>query len=190
MAHAKDAQYFYMAGAERRGPFSFEQILQQPMHRQTPVWYRGMTDWQSAGQLPELASLIPPAPPVSPVGGSGASAGALAVGLADHATALAVVNRGILVFVVLAFALTTLTDDDYGLWYWIEALARSGLILYAALKVGLRLPWLWALGGLIPFIWLFVLLGLHGRLKKPLVAAGYRISFLGRATAPAGRPNG
>jgi len=65
------SSFFYMAGSERRGPSRRGRLLPQPIHRQTPVWRKGVEAWTIVGQIPELEELVPPPPPT---GHSSASA--------------------------------------------------------------------------------------------------------------------
>ncbi|BAU40874.1 SPFH domain-containing protein [Leptolyngbya sp. O-77] len=44
------------------GPFSVNQLLQQGLTAQTYVWRAGMSGWQFANAVPELAALLPPSP--------------------------------------------------------------------------------------------------------------------------------
>ena len=64
-------QYYYLnAQNQQQGPVPAEQLVARGVTRNTKVWTQGMTGWQSAGDVPELASLfeqpgnaVPPPPP-------------------------------------------------------------------------------------------------------------------------------
>jgi membrane protease subunit (stomatin/prohibitin family) len=57
---------------QSRGPFSLEQLREAAaggrLERATLVWTAGMSGWQAAGELPQLASLFGPPPPPAPGG--------------------------------------------------------------------------------------------------------------------------
>lgn len=64
-------EYHYNDGVTNYGPFTLEQLKQQPINRNTLIWYTGLPEWKPAYQIPELASWFgaPPAqgpPPVGP----------------------------------------------------------------------------------------------------------------------------
>ena len=52
-----------MAGTERLGPFTLEELQERKLTRETPVWYHELLDWQSAGTIPELRALFSMTPP-------------------------------------------------------------------------------------------------------------------------------
>jgi len=63
-------EYHYTEGGTNFGPFSLEQLKQQPINRNTLIWYTGLPAWKPAYEIPELASWFgaPPAqgpPPVN-----------------------------------------------------------------------------------------------------------------------------
>ncbi len=63
-------EYHYTDGGTNFGPFSLEQLKQQPINRNTLIWYTGLPAWKPAYEIPELASWfgVPPAqgpPPVN-----------------------------------------------------------------------------------------------------------------------------
>jgi membrane protease subunit (stomatin/prohibitin family) len=51
-------QWYIIQNEQPSGPFVQNQLLQQGLTAQTQVWKAGMTDWQPAGEQPELSSLI------------------------------------------------------------------------------------------------------------------------------------
>lgn len=55
--------YYYHNGASQVGPFSLEELIKQPVKADTQVWKEGTPSWQSAKDLPEIASLLRPTPP-------------------------------------------------------------------------------------------------------------------------------
>jgi hypothetical protein len=70
-------QYYYSDGQERFGPFSFEELSNQPISKDTLIWHEELDDWTRAEELVELApvferpTLSPPLnapnlPPVAP----------------------------------------------------------------------------------------------------------------------------
>lgn len=58
-------QWYISQDGQNLGPFSSTDLTQQGLTPQTFVWRAGMTDWQVAGAVTELAALLPPAPPRS-----------------------------------------------------------------------------------------------------------------------------
>ena len=63
------SQYYYTDGRERFGPFTFEELRDKGLTRETLVWKEGLADWVPAVQLNELLPLLPvslePPPPMS-----------------------------------------------------------------------------------------------------------------------------
>lgn len=56
-------KYFYTDGTTNFGPFTFEEIKQKNITRETNVWFEGMGAWAPAGNvaaLNELFKLVPP----------------------------------------------------------------------------------------------------------------------------------
>lgn len=62
-------QYYFSDGQERFGPFSFEELRNQSISKDTLIWHEGLDEWIKAGDLPELTTLfeLPTMPP--PVNG-------------------------------------------------------------------------------------------------------------------------
>jgi hypothetical protein len=53
--------YFYMDGNyQQQGPVPANELPKKGVTRNTRVWKRGMSDWQTAGSVPELAGIFPP----------------------------------------------------------------------------------------------------------------------------------
>jgi GYF domain 2 len=59
-------EYYYLKGRDQIGPFSLEELRQQPLSPGTLIWYEGLTDWLPATQFSELrlgpSSQPPPVP--------------------------------------------------------------------------------------------------------------------------------
>lgn len=53
-------------GKDQKGGFSFDELKQQGINRDTLIWYEGLANWTKASDLPELAHLLPIAPPSLP----------------------------------------------------------------------------------------------------------------------------
>lgn len=58
-------QWYISRAGQNLGPFSVNQLLQNDLTPQAFVWRAGMTDWQAASTVAELAALLPPSPPPS-----------------------------------------------------------------------------------------------------------------------------
>lgn len=56
-------QWYISRDGQNLGPFSISQLPQNGLTSQTFVWRAGMTNWQIASTVAELAVLLPPAPP-------------------------------------------------------------------------------------------------------------------------------
>ncbi|TDS12361.1 DUF805 domain-containing protein [Sphingobacterium paludis] len=52
--------YFYILEGRRVGPLSFDEITAVPISEETLVWYDGLKDWQSAGELDEFRQFFHP----------------------------------------------------------------------------------------------------------------------------------
>lgn len=59
-------QWYIAHNGQQSGPFALNQLMQQGLTAQTHVWKAGMTAWQPAADVPELASLLASAPPPPP----------------------------------------------------------------------------------------------------------------------------
>ena len=187
MSDATSSPYFYMAGDQRRGPFPYRELLDQPVHRQTPVWCKGMSDWRPAGDLPELVGLIPPPPPqIAADGEPAALPPPVKDDLKRYADGLYRLNFGIPALLLATLVMGSLTDTAFRFAYFVAALVWIALLWNAAVTVRAKWPSLWAMAGVLPVVSYVPLIVLHSRLKRPLITAGYRVGFFGRATPPAG----
>jgi membrane protease subunit (stomatin/prohibitin family) len=59
------AQWYISRDGQNLGPFSINQLPQHGLTAQTFVWRAGLTTWQTANTVAELAAFLPPAPPPS-----------------------------------------------------------------------------------------------------------------------------
>lgn len=50
--------YYLFIDNEQRGPYSLEQLAELGITPETEVWTEGMADWQQAGDVPQLTSLL------------------------------------------------------------------------------------------------------------------------------------
>ena len=50
--------YFLGDGGVQRGPFEINELAAQGLRSDTLVWKQGMPQWQQAGMIPELQSLL------------------------------------------------------------------------------------------------------------------------------------
>ena len=51
--------YFYLDGNyQQQGPVNMNELLERGVTKNTKVWKQGMSDWQDAGAIPELAGLF------------------------------------------------------------------------------------------------------------------------------------
>ncbi|EKQ71010.1 putative virion core protein (lumpy skin disease virus) [Leptolyngbyaceae cyanobacterium JSC-12] len=56
-------QWYMSRDGQNLGPFTIHQLLQNGLTAQTFVWRSGMSDWQLASTVTELANLLSPPPP-------------------------------------------------------------------------------------------------------------------------------
>ncbi|MDE6396486.1 MAG: CD225/dispanin family protein, partial [Muribaculaceae bacterium] len=57
-------KYYYIdANGQQTGPFNLNELVNQPITRQTYVWREGLSSWVMADQLPELAPSFNNVPP-------------------------------------------------------------------------------------------------------------------------------
>lgn len=56
-------KYFLHNGTENIGPFNQEELKEQKITKDTPIWYEGIADWTSAGEIDELKSILASTPP-------------------------------------------------------------------------------------------------------------------------------
>lgn len=59
--------YWIIIDDTEQGPFTIEQLQENGITADTPVWFEGQNDWVPASQVVELAALLPaPEPPAVP----------------------------------------------------------------------------------------------------------------------------
>ncbi|GEM_PF-770669 len=51
-------EFFVIVNEQQQGPFTIEQLAEMAITPETEVWTAGMADWQQAGDVPELTSLL------------------------------------------------------------------------------------------------------------------------------------
>ena len=51
-------KYFIHNGQTEKGPFDIDQLKELQIASETPVWFEGMQNWTTAGNIPELQSII------------------------------------------------------------------------------------------------------------------------------------
>lgn len=56
--------YFADKSNIQQGPFELEDLMQQPINRDTLVWHSGLTQWTPASQVKELSEMFANTPPV------------------------------------------------------------------------------------------------------------------------------
>jgi hypothetical protein len=56
-------KYFLNNGNEQSGPFTIHDLLSKNLTTQTPIWYEGLKEWSTVGNLPELQNLFSATPP-------------------------------------------------------------------------------------------------------------------------------
>lgn len=56
-------KFYYSDGVSIHGPFTLQELQNFNIRQDTMIWFEGMTDWQSAGSIPELSTLFTPVPP-------------------------------------------------------------------------------------------------------------------------------
>jgi len=55
--------YFYTDGEKEFGPFSTGDLKEKDIKRDTKVWTQGMSEWEKAGDIPDLEELFVLVPP-------------------------------------------------------------------------------------------------------------------------------
>jgi len=60
-------KYFYSYDEKRRGPFTFEQLKDENIDKDTLVWFEGLTDWKPAKEINELEYILQLTPPHLPI---------------------------------------------------------------------------------------------------------------------------
>src|SRR5258705_7860141 len=56
-------QYYFNDGTSQQGPFTIEELKGKNISPETPVWYDGLPEWTTAGQLGELKDIFVHTPP-------------------------------------------------------------------------------------------------------------------------------
>lgn len=56
-------KYYLHNGTENSGPFDLEELKTKEVTKTTPVWFDGMDNWKTAGEIPELTRLFIAVPP-------------------------------------------------------------------------------------------------------------------------------
>jgi len=58
-------QFFTHDGENEQGPFDLERLKSQSLKKDTPIWYEGLENWTTAGEVEELKELFlaKPSPP-------------------------------------------------------------------------------------------------------------------------------
>lgn len=56
-------EYYIHNGIDNRGPFNIEELKDQKITKDTPVWSNDMQDWKKAGEVDELKSILSKNPP-------------------------------------------------------------------------------------------------------------------------------
>jgi hypothetical protein len=56
-------KYFLHNGTESSGPFDLEELKAKRITKNSPVWFEGMENWKTAGEIPELTSVFVVVPP-------------------------------------------------------------------------------------------------------------------------------
>jgi hypothetical protein len=59
-------EYYIVAGSQRKGPFSLNQLRSEAIDLATLMWHKGMTNWRPAAELPEIVELLQSIPPPLP----------------------------------------------------------------------------------------------------------------------------
>lgn len=56
-------QYYLILDNEQTGPFTIEEVSTKITSRETKVWFEGLEDWKSTGEIEELSKLLVSIPP-------------------------------------------------------------------------------------------------------------------------------
>ena len=56
-------KYFLHNGTESSGPFDLEELKAKRITKASPVWFEGMENWKTAGEIPELSTIFVVVPP-------------------------------------------------------------------------------------------------------------------------------
>lgn len=58
--------YFYSDGGKQKGPFTFEQLKNENLNKDTLVWFEGLTGWKPVKEIKELEEILQLTPPPVP----------------------------------------------------------------------------------------------------------------------------
>ncbi len=58
--------YFYSDGEKQKGPFTFEQLKNENIKKETLIWFEGLDDWKPAKEIRELDEIFELIPPPIP----------------------------------------------------------------------------------------------------------------------------
>ena len=56
-------KYYLHNGIESSGPFDLTELQMKQITATTPVWFSGLADWKTAGEIDELQSILKVIPP-------------------------------------------------------------------------------------------------------------------------------
>ena len=56
-------EYYIHNGKDNRGPLNIEELKDQKITKDTPVWSNDMQNWKKAGEVDELKSILSNNPP-------------------------------------------------------------------------------------------------------------------------------
>ncbi len=56
-------KYYLHDGTEQKGPFDIEELKSKNLNRDTPIWYEGINEWTTIGNVNELKEIITATPP-------------------------------------------------------------------------------------------------------------------------------
>lgn len=56
-------KYFYTDGTNNFGPFTYEELREKNITRETYIWFQGLGEWSLAGKVAELNDLFKLVPP-------------------------------------------------------------------------------------------------------------------------------
>lgn len=59
-------KYFYSKGKEKSGPFSFEELKNEGISKDTLIWFEGLDDWKYAREIKEFEEILELTPPPIP----------------------------------------------------------------------------------------------------------------------------
>jgi uncharacterized membrane protein YhaH (DUF805 family) len=56
-------KYFYSNDNQKNGPYTFEELKNENIKKETLIWYEGLEDWTQASELVEMTSILELNPP-------------------------------------------------------------------------------------------------------------------------------